>query len=141
MGCGARCKCAARCGALFRNTRILAEHLRRREKRGEPAAGQLGVGVLVGCWGVDHTRGPGTTVVGVYGGRVRIIPHSPQFSLMSVSQLISMEIHLSTKGLYGLFWTMSLSWSLAGALFFPPHRRPPHRHPPQSRPADSSSVS
>lgn len=57
MGCIARCKCAARCGALFRNTKILAEHLRRGEKRGEPAAGQLGVGVPVGGWGGGpHTR-------------------------------------------------------------------------------------
>lgn len=56
-----------------------------------------------------------TTVVHVYGRGVRIIPHSPQFSLMSVSRLISMKIHLSTKGLYGLLWTMSLSWPLAGS--------------------------
>lgn len=53
-----------------------------------------------------------TTVVRVYGRGVRIIPHSPQFSLMSVSELISMKIHLSTKELRGPYWTMSLSWSL-----------------------------
>lgn len=53
-----------------------------------------------------------TTVVRVYGRGVRIIPHSPQFSLMSVSELISMKIHLSTKELCGPYWTMSLSWSL-----------------------------
>lgn len=64
----------------------------------------------------DHTHLK-TTVVRVYGSGVRIIPHSPQFSLMSVSALISMKIHLSTKGLYGLFWTMSLLWSLAGFFF------------------------
>lgn len=64
-----------------------------------------------------------TTVVGVYGWGVRIIPHSPQFSLMSVSELISMKIHLSTKALYGLFGTMSLSWSLAGPF---PSTKPPN---------------
>lgn len=36
---------------------------------------------------------------------------------MLLSQLISMKIHLSTKELYGLYLTMSLSWSLAEPLF------------------------
>lgn len=65
----------------------------------------------------DHTHLK-TTVVRVYGSGVRIIPHSPQFSLMSVFALISMKIHLSTKELYGLFWTMSLLWSPCRLFFF-----------------------
>lgn len=64
----------------------------------------------------DHTHLK-TTVVRVYGSGVRIIPHSPQFSLMSMSALISMKIHLSTKKLYGLLWTITLLWSLAGLFF------------------------
>lgn len=75
----------------------------------------------------DHTHVK-TTVVGVCGSGVRIIPHSPQFSLMSVSALRSMKIHLSTKELYGLFGTMSLLWSLAGFFFAP-----------QSHPTDSAT--
>lgn len=71
----------------------------------------------------DHTHLK-TTVVRVYGSGVRIIPHSPQFSLMSVFALISMKIHLSTKELYGLFWTMSLLWSPCRLFFFGPQSHP-----------------
>lgn len=76
----------------------------------------------------------------MYDRAARIIPHSPQFSLMSLSNLISMKIHLSTKALYGPYWTMSLSWSLAGTFLStkPPNWLRHVRNRPHSFDTDTS---
>lgn len=77
----------------------------------------------------DHTRTWSYSCPWAVGrwGLKSVIPHSPQFSLTSMSKLITVKIHLSTKRLYGPYWTMSPLWG---------SREGPYRA--QSLPTDSS---